>query len=259
MKQDVFRSVPHRIFTLIELLIVISIITMLASMLLAAVQKARQRGAATVCRNNLRQIGFGASMYSGDSEDFLIQNDLINDPESPAYNYREQLAWRLYERDYTPQPVWVCPTQIPDPANPMISYASIATPGAVKGGNMPVSYSYSRMLLDFPAGGFSHTHPKRPFRLGQVRRPSKQIYFNDGNRIQAYMYPHTATAPLYGAELPDLANPAKMRDISCRHSGRCQILFVGGNVGTASYASTSDGGSFFSHACFLTSEPAAAL
>ncbi len=61
-------------FTLVELLVVITIVAILAALLLPVLGKAKAKAGAITCLNNLRQLQVAWHLYPGDNEDKLPPN-----------------------------------------------------------------------------------------------------------------------------------------------------------------------------------------
>jgi prepilin-type N-terminal cleavage/methylation domain-containing protein len=104
---------PRKIFTLIELLIVIAIIALLAAMLLPALRNAKRMALANGCRANLKQVALaslnyaldwnGTIPYAGETADWASWQDATG-------NWYEKLSdGRIYQRGSNGGTAMHCP------------------------------------------------------------------------------------------------------------------------------------------------------
>ncbi len=92
-------------FTLIELLIVISIIALLIGLLLPALSQARKSARAGACLANLRQYGIAFSLYTLDYQKLPHEDD--KDPEVICW-FDAVMPYMGTSRDFV-SPIQVCP------------------------------------------------------------------------------------------------------------------------------------------------------
>jgi len=96
-------------FTLVELLVVIGIIALLISILLPALNKARESARTVQCLSNLRQIGLGFQMYLNTFKNSYPPYCDVNGPVGPS-GYQQYWPSLLWEQGMVDANLYACPS-----------------------------------------------------------------------------------------------------------------------------------------------------
>ncbi len=201
-------------FTLIELLVVIAIISILAAMLLPALQSARARASLASCMGTLHQIGVAVNSYVASSDGILPPGKYCTQWNSPVPRIWSEL---LFDLGYIDSKVgFQCPTD--DMEDNAARYYD-------SGHFYPdywASYSFTQKCFDLFLDDSKHlaTAAKLSNHRGNM---DKQIMMgeSDCNYLQAVWFGWTSTQSFYMTYTQQFPFD--------RHNGRCNYIMLDGH------------------------------
>jgi prepilin-type N-terminal cleavage/methylation domain-containing protein/prepilin-type processing-associated H-X9-DG protein len=205
-------KMPKGLFTLIELLIVIAIIAILASLLLPALQRAKMTSKDVLCKSNLKQTGLACISYASDNNGWLMSHYMRN-----AQWHRWLTVYGYFGPNTEPAPTnkqsaFVCPAYPPDGVYSELNYTygmRVSTLGAwyLKILGSPVIYSRE-------SDGMKGTY-------SSWKNPAGIMFMADSrhqtNPHQAFYFIYNNTGEGY-------------RRIHTRHMGHANCIFADGHV-----------------------------
>ena len=194
--------IKRRSFTLIELLIVIAIIAILASMLLPALSKARGQAKMISCRSQLKQWHSGIMFYTDDYDGWVVPNHYTG-----IGGWMNNLCGLYMGADLLTCPADESPNEI---------WLVFTYNGKTTNGATPMSYGYNRRC-----GYETDGYPM--LKATQIKKPSQRHVLADAT---THYYDGRTSTELY------------LKWLSGRHSGKTNFLYFDSHVD--SYSRISD-------------------
>jgi len=225
-------------FTLVELLVVISIIALLLAVLMPALSKARAQGQAVVCSSRLHQLGLACQMYLNE----------YNNQFFPSYADPQQ-AWATSAQGaklqtlagtkvgFYPGSLYDCPAQKSRGKDQGAYWAYMVTKVPFVG---YLDYAYNACLGDGDVDS-----PALPAPKAKIKQASATIMFWDSIRYRGY-YSKTLGSGRRNEEYwnnknADTTNFSPLPSLmQWPHSKAANFVFVDGHTGKANEQTLKD-------------------
>jgi prepilin-type N-terminal cleavage/methylation domain-containing protein len=204
-------------FTLVELLVVITIIGLLAALLLTALSSARAQTRRTVCLNNLRQLNQGMRMYCDDSQDTSPNTEGAIFGTQAWSRYRELMRGYVDgdDKPSSRDKIFACPSDT-------FFIKFIKTGAFIYRPTTVHSNLHDNMLFDFSSYGFNGGSSMRSFafvstpgiggkKLSSIKEASKTVLLAEACAFYPYSWhqPHSTPGALVVENGGAIFNDAK--------------------------------------------------
>ncbi|RYD83473.1 MAG: prepilin-type N-terminal cleavage/methylation domain-containing protein [Verrucomicrobiaceae bacterium] len=207
-------------FTLVELLVVVTIVAVLATLLTAGLRTASEQGEATKCAANLRQLATAALTYAGEHDGaFPLAQDETN---NVRWHGTRPLSGAQFDAAQGPlapylgreSRVKLCPTL----RNVLTDHQTFEEG---TGG-----YGYNAAYVGGTPG-----RPYQPERLVNIRRPAQTVLFTDtafprASGIQEYAY----CEPFQWMDVTGRLRGRLYASVHFRHRGTANVAWCDGHV-----------------------------
>ena len=224
-----------KVFTLIELLIVIAIIAILAAMLMPALQSARERARRISCLGNCKQFSIAFAAYGMDNQDYLVPTERYTDTAGNKLGF----SWRVFPYLTGRSVTWHSSGGIDGRKAGSVFYC----PSAIKN-----VMAESRRIYDTSIGYGGNYTLDKAVKDSQVKTPSGKIqaaekYYSDAwyvegrkrNNPKQYRpaLRHSTNMPV--SEAGKVTSEISGILYSASNRGICNTIFVDGHVESCSY------------------------